>query len=86
MLKEYCALAQRADRTEVVAYKEHRTALVDADVAHFANAFLLEFLVAYSEHFVGNEDFGIEEGSNSKGEADEHAARISFYWCIDELS
>ena len=42
------------------------------DVAHLAEAFLLESDVANGEDFVHEKDFRLEVGSDGEGEADVH--------------
>src|SRR5215203_2742238 len=68
--------AEAADSAEVVAYEEHRPALV-RKVGHPADAASLEFCVADGEDLVDDHDVGLEVGSDREGEAQVHAGGVA---------
>jgi len=54
------------------AYKQHGSALL-RDVAHLAQAFLLELRVAHRQDLVDHKDLGLQVGSDRKCQPQVHA-------------
>src|SRR5512141_2109159 len=75
---------QLTNRLCVVAHKENRPA-VAGNVFHFAETFLLERGVTDSEHFVNEQDLGLEMRRDSKREPGVHARAVPFRRSVDEL-
>jgi hypothetical protein len=54
------------------------------DLAHSAEATLLEGLVTHGEDLVDQQDLGLEVGGDGKRKANVHAARVALDRDIDE--
>src|ERR1700693_395083 len=78
------AVAEAADLVELVADQDDGTAGV-GHFAHFAQTLFLELDIADGEHFIDEQDFRLEVGGDSKGEADIHAAGVVFDGSVDEI-
>ena len=70
--------------SHIVADKQHGAALV-GNLVHFSQALLLKCRIADGQHFVDDEDFGLEVGGDGEGEADVHAAGVKLHGGIDEF-
>ena len=69
-------MTQLAYRLQLVADEQDRAA-VAADVAHLAEALLLERGVADGEHFVDDQDLGLEVRGHRERQPHVHAASCS---------
>ena len=67
-----------------MAHEQHRPALA-GHVAHLAQAFLLELGVAHRQHFVHDQDLGVQVGGHGEGQAHVHAAGVALDRRVDEL-
>ena len=76
------ASAQTTNLIHLVAHEQNRPAL--RDVAHLAEAFLLERSVADGEDFVHEQDFGLEMRGDGEGEAHLHAAAVVLQGGVEE--
>src|SRR5690349_6167404 len=65
--------------------EENRNA-AGPEFVNLAHASLAEIDVAHGQGFVDEEDFGIEVNGHREGEADDHAARVSFDGLVDEIA
>ena len=52
---------------------------------HLSQAFLLKLGVADREHLIDNENFGLEVRGDREGEADIHAAAVTFDRCVEKF-
>ena len=66
-----------------MTHEQHRSPLPFAHILHLANSFLLEFGIAYGEDFVHDEDFRLQERSDSKTETDGHTGAVTLNRRID---
>ena len=65
---------------------EHGAAVLVGDIAHFAQAFLLELHVAHGQDLVHDHDLAVQMGSDGEGQLDEHAAGIALDGGVDEVA
>src|SRR5438132_297000 len=65
--------------------EDHSAAFIGSHAFHFRQTFFLKLRVANSQHFVDQQDFGIEVRSYSEGEADVHSTRITFHRSVQKL-
>jgi hypothetical protein len=79
------ARAQPRDRRHVVAHEQHRPP-VARDVAHLAEALLLERRVSDREHLVEDEDVRLEVRSDGEREAQVHPAGVALDRRVDEAA
>src|SRR6266404_2967211 len=77
-------MAEAANLVELMG-DEDDGATGAGDVAHFTEAFLLEIDVADGEDFIDEENFRLEMGGDSKGEADVHAGGVVLDGRVDEF-
>src|SRR5690606_25509453 len=77
------SFAERFNCRDVVADEEDRAAF-PRHVAHLAEAFALKFRVADGEHFIHDQNVGLEMCGDGEGEAHEHAAAVSLYGRVKE--
>ena len=85
-IQHHAAGAQLADGGHVVADVEHGAAVLVGDIAHFAQAFLLELHVAHGQDLVHDHDLAVQMGSDGEGQLDEHAAGIALDGGVDEVA
>src|SRR5699024_10628124 len=85
LVQHDAAAAQLADGAHVVADVEHRAPVLVGDVAHLAQAFLLELHVAHGQHFVHDHDLAVQVGGHGEGQLDEHAAGIALHGGVDKI-
>jgi hypothetical protein len=74
---------ERTNRRHVVTDEQHRLAGV-RDFVHLSQATPLEFGVADGQHFVDDQNLGIEMRCDGEGETDLHAAGVTLDRRIDE--
>src|SRR5882724_2484928 len=79
-----CPAAQPLHRRHVMANKKYGTSRLGNSV-DLAQAFFLEGCITDGEHFVDDQNFGLEMCCHSERQADIHSAGITFYGCIDEF-
>ncbi len=82
-VKKHASLGERTHRRQVVAHEEDRAAR-RRDVAHLAEALLLELRVADGEHLVDEQDLGLEVGGDGEREPHVHAARVALDRGVEE--
>jgi hypothetical protein len=56
-----------------MANEQDRSAIVDRNVFHFTNGFLLEFGIAYGEDFVHHQNIGLEVSRYGKSQSHPHS-------------
>jgi len=78
------AVAETAHLVHLVTDKDDGAAFA-GDIAHFAETFFLEIDVADGEHFIDEEDFGLEMGGDGEGQADVHAGGVVLDGSVDEF-
>ena len=86
LVQHHAAGAQLADGAHVVADVQDGAALLPGNIAHFAQAFLLELHIAHGQHFVHYHDLAVQVGGNGKRQLDEHAAGIPLDGGINKIS
>ena len=62
-----------------MAHEQHSPAFATAYVLHLADGLLLEFGVAYGQHFVYHQYFGFQVGGDGEPESDGHAATVALH-------
>src|SRR5688500_14598203 len=67
-----------------MTYKQYRPPLL-FHVSHFPYALPLKLCITDCQHFIDDQDFRIQMGSNSKGKAYIHAAGITFNGGINKF-
>ena len=85
MFQPHSAVADGFDVGDGVGNEEDGDA-ARAQFVDFAHAALAEIDVAYRQGFVHQQDFGVDIDGDGEGQADYHAARISFDRLIDEVA
>jgi hypothetical protein len=68
-----------------MAYKQDGAAFFFRHFFHFTDAFLLELNVSHGQHFVHDQDLGLEVGGHREGEFYIHAAGVAFHRGVYEL-
>jgi hypothetical protein len=63
---------------------EHGATLVERRLAHFAEALLLKLQITHGEHFVDDQDVGLQMRRDREGEPYVHAARIPLHRGVEE--
>jgi len=64
---------------------EQDCAPLAGDIAHFTQAFTLEFRIPHRQDFVHHKDLWLHMRRNCKSQPQIHTARITFHRCVDEF-
>ena len=83
-LQQQRARAQRRHRGEVVADEQHGAPLALPHLAHLPQALVLERLIADGQHFVHQQDVGVEMRRDGEGEPHRHPARVALDRHVEE--
>jgi len=68
-----------------MAHKQDSSPLLFAHLLHLPEAFFLKLDVPHGEHFVGDQDFGVEVRCDGEGEPHVHAAGVALDGGVDEF-
>ena len=85
-VQHHAAGAELTDGAHVVAHIQDGTPLLPGHIAHFAQAFLLEFHVAHGQDLVHDHDLAVQMGRHREGQLDEHTAGIALDGGIDKVA